>query len=289
MPEPDAGRATSTSPRTGFTFGVLLSAWGTSHRRRPGPPARTRPVRARGGRRGVRVRARRHPDRFAAPAPTGEPDSAVEPSCGGPRSWPASASSPESRGGCRRPLARAARTRRGRGPHRRLGGRRPRPASWTSTSRYSTPTAAAYVKSDIRCPEWTQPAGSTGHSGRPTPRHNVALPGVLGRPVRLALFWLSGTPSGPYCRGWGFAPRLATVGLAPFWDPARLAANDTAAFTDPTPEGLRELATRYGVRTSSSTAPSRPNRPPRGRWPPAATTTAAWPSTSCPTLTSILD
>ncbi|MCW2569358.1 MAG: hypothetical protein JWN54_3455 [Mycobacterium sp.] len=44
-----------------------------------------------------------------------------------------------------------------------------------------------------------------------------------------------------------FTPYTALQYDNPFWDPARLAAND-AAFTDPTPERLAELRDRWGVR-----------------------------------------
>ena len=47
--------------------------------------------------------------------------------------------------------------------------------------------------------------------------------------------------------GWGFAPRQAELGLAPFWDSALLALNERA-FTAPTEADLGELRDRYGVR-----------------------------------------
>jgi hypothetical protein len=53
--------------------------------------------------------------------------------------------------------------------------------------------------------------------------------------------------------GWGFTSRVNAaehdekVIYVPFWDPARLAAND-AAFADPTPENLAVLRDRWGVR-----------------------------------------
>ncbi|MFG2059225.1 hypothetical protein ACGFI9_34930 [Micromonospora sp. NPDC048930] len=64
-------------------------------------------------------------------------------------------------------------------------------------------------------------------------------------------FWLSGyAQRSVLVEGWAFAPRM--VGrpegpYAPFWDPARLRANDTA-FTAPTAAGLAALRDRYGVR-----------------------------------------
>ncbi|MFI7427402.1 hypothetical protein ACIBPB_10485 [Micromonospora sp. NPDC049836] len=64
-------------------------------------------------------------------------------------------------------------------------------------------------------------------------------------------FWLSGyAERSVLVEGWAFAPRM--VGrpagpYAPFWDAARLRAND-AAFTAPTAAGLAALRDRYGVR-----------------------------------------
>jgi hypothetical protein len=61
-------------------------------------------------------------------------------------------------------------------------------------------------------------------------------------------FWLSAySERTVLVEGWGFAPRLAAVGLIPFWDPARLALNDEA-FSKPTEANLSELHDRYGVR-----------------------------------------
>ncbi|WP_197087932.1 hypothetical protein, partial [Micromonospora sp. HK10] len=64
-------------------------------------------------------------------------------------------------------------------------------------------------------------------------------------------FWLSGyAERSVLVEGWAFAPRM--VGrpagpYAPFWDAARLRAND-AAFSAPTAAGLAALRDRYGVR-----------------------------------------
>jgi hypothetical protein len=77
---------------------------------------------------------------------------------------------------------------------------------------------------------------------------NVHCIGYWGELCDARSFWLSAyAERAVLVEGWAFAPRQATVGLAPFWDPAKLAAND-AAFTEPTADGLRELSTRYGVR-----------------------------------------
>ncbi|HZN73996.1 MAG TPA: hypothetical protein VFC00_20195 [Micromonosporaceae bacterium] len=63
------------------------------------------------------------------------------------------------------------------------------------------------------------------------------------------IFWLSAyAERRVLVEGWGFAPRLATTGsTTPFWHPDLLRLND-AAFTAPTAEGLRELRDRHGVR-----------------------------------------
>ncbi len=61
-------------------------------------------------------------------------------------------------------------------------------------------------------------------------------------------FWLSAyAERSVLVEGWGFAPRLAVTGPVAFWDPERLTLNDRA-FTAPTADGVRELRDRYGVR-----------------------------------------
>lgn len=62
-------------------------------------------------------------------------------------------------------------------------------------------------------------------------------------------FWLSAySERRVLVEGWGFAPRIATSGsFTPFWDQDLLRRND-AAFTDPTEAGLAELRDRHGVR-----------------------------------------
>jgi hypothetical protein len=61
-------------------------------------------------------------------------------------------------------------------------------------------------------------------------------------------FWLSAyAERSVLVEGWGFAPRQAVAGLAPFWNADLLALNDRA-FTKPTADGLRTLHDRYGVR-----------------------------------------
>ncbi|WP_148086547.1 hypothetical protein [Micromonospora sp. HM5-17] len=62
-------------------------------------------------------------------------------------------------------------------------------------------------------------------------------------------FWLSAyAERRVLVEGWAFAPRVAALGpYTPFWDQELLRRND-AVFTDPTEAGLRELRDRYGVR-----------------------------------------
>ncbi|MDG4832473.1 hypothetical protein O7627_24650 [Solwaraspora sp. WMMD1047] len=62
-------------------------------------------------------------------------------------------------------------------------------------------------------------------------------------------FWLSAyAERRVLVEGWGFAPRVATTGpYTPFWDEDLLRRND-AAFSAPTADGLAELRDRHGVR-----------------------------------------
>ena len=60
-------------------------------------------------------------------------------------------------------------------------------------------------------------------------------------------FWLSAySERRVLIEGWGFAPRVATTGLGPFWDQALMAENE-AAFTAPTPQLLSKLRDAYHV------------------------------------------
>ncbi len=75
-------------------------------------------------------------------------------------------------------------------------------------------------------------------------------------------FWLSAyAERSVLVEGWGFAPRLASDLFKPFWDPQRLALND-AAFASPTAELLAKLRDTYDVhwlvvdRTVSTESPS---------------------------------
>jgi hypothetical protein len=77
---------------------------------------------------------------------------------------------------------------------------------------------------------------------------NVHCLGYYGDLCDSRSFWLSAySERSVLVEGWGFAPRQAVLGLAPFWDPERLTLND-AAFTAPSAEVLRRLHDTYGVR-----------------------------------------
>jgi hypothetical protein len=77
---------------------------------------------------------------------------------------------------------------------------------------------------------------------------NVHCLGYYGDVCDSRSFWLSAySERSVLVEGWGFAPRQAVLGLAPFWDQTRLTYND-AAFTAPSAEVLRRLHDTYGVR-----------------------------------------
>ncbi len=77
---------------------------------------------------------------------------------------------------------------------------------------------------------------------------NVHCLGYYGDLCDSRSFWLSAySERSILVEGWGFAPRQAVLGLAPFWDPDRLTLNDTA-FNAPSAETLRRLHDGYGVR-----------------------------------------
>jgi hypothetical protein len=72
--------------------------------------------------------------------------------------------------------------------------------------------------------------------------------GYYGDVCDSRVFWLSAySERSVLVEGWGFAPRMAESGLGPFWDPAKLKLNDSA-FTAPAAQVLRNLYTTYGVR-----------------------------------------
>lgn len=78
---------------------------------------------------------------------------------------------------------------------------------------------------------------------------NVHCLGYWGDLCDARSFWLSAyAERRVLVEGWSFAPRQAVGGIfAPFWDPAKLALNDEA-FTAPTLENLRQMREGYGVR-----------------------------------------
>jgi hypothetical protein len=111
------------------------------------------------------------------------------------------------------------------------------------------PNGGAYVnvpmpKSRVDAARWVRDHSRPGD----VVATNVHCIGYRGELCDARSFWLSAySERSVLVEGWAFAPRHATAGLAPFWDPPKLAAND-AAFTEPTADGLRDLSARYGVR-----------------------------------------
>ena len=90
---------------------------------------------------------------------------------------------------------------------------------------------------------------------------NVHCIGFFGDLCDSRSFWLSAYGErSVLVEGWGFSPRLATIGPSPFWDQEKLRLNDEA-FTAPTADGLRELHDRHRVRwlvVDRSVAPESP-------------------------------
>jgi hypothetical protein len=77
---------------------------------------------------------------------------------------------------------------------------------------------------------------------------NAHCLGYWGQLCDSRSFWLSAySERSVLVEGWGFAPRMAPTGLTHFWDQPKLDLND-AAFTAPTAQVLGELVRRYGVR-----------------------------------------
>jgi hypothetical protein len=76
---------------------------------------------------------------------------------------------------------------------------------------------------------------------------NAHCIGMWGTLCDSRSFWLSAySERRVLVEGWGFSPRLAKVGLVPFWDPQKLAVNDQA-FSDPDEATIAALR-GYGVR-----------------------------------------
>lgn len=112
------------------------------------------------------------------------------------------------------------------------------------------PNGGAYVnitlpRSRIEAARWTR-----DHS---SPDDVIATNAHCLRMVRgwcdARSFWLSAySERRILVEGWGFAPQVATTGsFTPFWDQDLLRANDTA-FTAPSPARLAALRDRHGVR-----------------------------------------
>jgi hypothetical protein len=112
-----------------------------------------------------------------------------------------------------------------------------------------SPNGGAYVniglpKSRVDAARWVR-----DHSGaNDVLATNVHCLGYYGDLCDSRSFWLSAySERSVLVEGWGFAPRQAVLGLAPFWDPDKLTLNDTA-FNAPSAEVLRRLHDTYGVR-----------------------------------------
>jgi hypothetical protein len=232
--------------RAGFTFGVLLSAWGYAmvlDRARPSPAFR---LALGAGTAAFAFLLVMIQIRYAGPPPAGEPLTpilrwALVLACVGllagalwrlaATSWPAL---------------------RGRGAVVALTGVLVAGAPGLVMDEYKSiqhPNGGAYVnvpmpKSRVDAARWVRDHSRPGD----VVATNVHCIGYWGQLCDARSFWLSAyAERAVLVEGWAFAPRQATVGLAPFWDQEKLAAND-AAFTEPTAEGLRDLSTRYGVR-----------------------------------------
>jgi hypothetical protein len=112
-----------------------------------------------------------------------------------------------------------------------------------------TPNGGAYVNVDMPKSRVDGARWVRDHS-RPTDvlATNSHCLGSVADVCDSRTFWLSAySERAVLVEGWAFAPRLATEGLAPFWNPDLLAFND-AAFRAPTADLLRALRSRYGVR-----------------------------------------
>jgi hypothetical protein len=116
-----------------------------------------------------------------------------------------------------------------------------------------TPNGGPYFtiplpKSEVDAARWVR-----GHSATDdvlaTNSHCLRAPeAVPGIECDSRVFWLSAySERSVVVEGWDFAPRMAAEQLGPFWDPQRMALNDSA-FTAPTADVLTQLRTRYHVR-----------------------------------------
>jgi hypothetical protein len=112
-----------------------------------------------------------------------------------------------------------------------------------------SPNGGAYVnipmpKSRVDAARWVRDHSSPND----VVATNVHCLGYYGDLCDSRSFWLSAySERSVLVEGWGFAPRQAVLGLAPFWNPDLLTLNDSA-FTAPSDEVLRKLYDTYGVR-----------------------------------------
>ena len=112
-----------------------------------------------------------------------------------------------------------------------------------------SPNGGAYAnvplpKSRVDAARWVRDHGSPDD----VIATNVHCLGYWGDVCDARSFWLSAyAERSVLVEGWGFSPRQAVTGAVPFWDPGKLSLNDQA-FTAPTADGLRELRERHGVR-----------------------------------------
>ncbi|MBF9132557.1 hypothetical protein I0C86_26920 [Plantactinospora sp. S1510] len=115
-------------------------------------------------------------------------------------------------------------------------------ARWPNGGAY---TPISLPKSRIDAARWTREHSAPGD----VLATNVHCQAVVNGWCDSRSFWLSAyAERRVLVEGWGFAPRMATLGAyTPFWDQDLLRRND-AAFTAPTEAGLRDLRDRYAVR-----------------------------------------
>jgi hypothetical protein len=246
LSQPSSGNQYFT--RAGFTFGVLLSAWGFAE-----VVDRARLPWA--GRTGLAAGAALFAlvlvavqMRYAGTGPAAEPFDALVPILG----WAAVLATVALLGGV---AWRLAATRwpalRGRGGVVLLTGVLVAGAPGLVMDGYKSvqsPNGGAYAtvpmpKSRVDAARWVR-----DHSAPDDVlATNVHCLGWWGDLCDARSFWLSAyAERSVLVEGWAFAPRQAG-GLAPFWDADLLRRNDEA-FTAPTAAGLRDLRERHAVR-----------------------------------------
>ncbi|MEE6262258.1 hypothetical protein [Plantactinospora sonchi] len=106
-------------------------------------------------------------------------------------------------------------------------------------------TNAPLPKSRVDAARWTREHSAPGD----VLATNVHCLAVTNGWCDARSFWLSAyAERRVLVEGWSFAPRVAALGAyTPFWDQDLLRRND-AVFTAPTEDGLRDLRDRHGVR-----------------------------------------